>query len=307
MTTATTTPDPLSLFLADIRKVALLRADEEVELAKRVEAGLYAAELLRGNDIRPVRERNELRWLECDGRRAKSRMLEANLRLVVSLAKRCTGRGMAFLDLIQEGNIGLIRAVEKFDYTKGNKFSTYATWWIRQALARALADKSRTIRMPVHIVECLTKIRRVRRDLAQSLGRDPTPEEVAAGSGFAVERVEEIERSALDPLSLDMPLGEEGTARLGDFIEDANPVDVVQLVASQRMRKHLDVVLDTLSEREAGVLRLRFGLTGGEPRTLGEIGELYGLSRERIRQIESRAMCKLRHPTRSHVLRVHVD
>ncbi|GAA4032146.1 hypothetical protein GCM10022247_66510 [Allokutzneria multivorans] len=307
MTAATATQDPLRLFLADISKVALLRADEEVELAKRVEAGVYATELLRGNDVHPVRERDELRWLERDGRRAKRRMLEANLRLVVSLAKRYTGRGMAFLDLIQEGNLGLIRAVEKFDYTKGYKFSTYATWWIRQALTRALSDQSRTIRMPVHVVECLNKIRRVRRDLAQSLGRDPTSAEVAAESGFTAARVEEIQRCALDPLSLDMPLGEEGAARLGDFIEDANPVDVIELVASDRMRKHLNVVLDTLSEREAEVLRLRFGLTGGAPRTLCEIGELYGLTRERIRQIESRAMCKLRHPTRSHVLRAHID
>ncbi|SDN69505.1 RNA polymerase primary sigma factor [Allokutzneria albata] len=307
MTTATATPDLVRLFLNEISKVDLLRADEEVELAKRVEAGLYAAELLRGNDKRTVRERAELRWLERDGRQAKRQLLEANLRLVVSLAKRHTGRGLPLLDLIQEGNLGLIRAVEKFDYTKGYKFSTYATWWIRQAVTRALADQARTVRMPVHLVDTLSKIKRVQRDLLRSLGRDPTPEEVAREAGLTVAKVEEIRRCALDPLSLDMPVGEEGSSRLGDFIEDTRAVDVIELLSSERMRKQLDAVLDTLSEREAGVLRLRFGLSGGEPRTLGQIGAVLGLTRERIRQIEVRALCKLRHPSRSQALLVHLD
>jgi RNA polymerase primary sigma factor len=313
----TASADSVRAYLKQIGKVALLNAEEEVDLAKRIEAGLYAAERVRradeakvagkkGEQLAPQLAR-DLRWIVRDGERAKNHLLEANLRLVVSLAKRYTGRGMAFLDLIQEGNLGLIRAVEKFDYTKGYKFSTYATWWIRQAITRAMADQARTIRIPVHMVEVINKLGRIQRELLQDLGREPTPEELAKEMDITPEKVLEIQQYAREPISLDQTIGDEGDSQLGDFIEDSEAVVAVDAVSFTLLQDQLQSVLQTLSEREAGVVRLRFGLTDGQPRTLDEIGQVYGVTRERIRQIESKTMSKLRHPSRSQVLRDYLD
>jgi len=307
----TASADSVRAYLKQIGKVALLTAEEEVDLAKRIEAGLYGSERLRqveeeGQKLSP-QMRRDLNWIVRDGERAKNHLLEANLRLVVSLAKRYTGRGMAFLDLIQEGNLGLIRAVEKFDYTKGYKFSTYATWWIRQAITRAMADQARTIRIPVHMVEVINKLGRIQRELLQDLGREPTPEELAKEMDITPDKVLEIQQYAREPISLDQTIGDEGDSQLGDFIEDSEAVVAVDAVSFTLMQDQLTSVLQTLSEREAGVVRLRFGLTDGQPRTLDEIGQVYGVTRERIRQIESKTMSKLRHPSRSQVLRDYLD
>src|SRR3954466_13603787 len=307
----TASADSVRAYLKQIGKVALLNAEEEVDLAKRIEAGLYGSERLRqveeeGQKISP-QMRRDLNWIVRGGERAKNHLLEANLRLVVSLAKRYTGRGMAFLDLIQEGNLGLIRAVEKFDYTKGYKFSTYATWWIRQAITRAMADQARTIRIPVHMVEVINKLGRIQRELLQDLGREPTPEELAKEMDITPDKVLEIQQYAREPISLDQTIGDEGDSQLGDFIEDSEAVVAVDAVSFTLMQDQLTSVLQTLSEREAGVVRLRFGLTDGQPRTLAEIGQVYGVTRERIRQIESKTMSKLRHPSRSQVLRDYLD
>jgi RNA polymerase primary sigma factor len=307
----TASADSVRAYLKQIGKVPLLNAEQEVELAKRIEAGLYAAERLRAaeeGEVELSREMiRDLTWISRDGERAKNHLLEANLRLVVSLAKRYTGRGMAFLDLIQEGNLGLIRAVEKFDYTKGYKFSTYATWWIRQAITRAMADQARTIRIPVHMVEVINKLGRIQRELLQDLGREPTPEELAKEMDITPEKVLEIQQYAREPISLDQTIGDEGDSQLGDFIEDSEAVVAVDAVSFSLLQDQLQQVLQTLSEREAGVVRLRFGLTDGQPRTLDEIGQVYGVTRERIRQIESKTMSKLRHPSRSQVLRDYLD
>ncbi|MEU1686300.1 RNA polymerase sigma factor [Micromonospora sp. NPDC005707] len=307
----TASADSVRAYLKQIGKVPLLNAEQEVELAKRIEAGLYAAERLRAADEgeeKLTRDmQRDLMWISRDGERAKNHLLEANLRLVVSLAKRYTGRGMAFLDLIQEGNLGLIRAVEKFDYTKGYKFSTYATWWIRQAITRAMADQARTIRIPVHMVEVINKLGRIQRELLQDLGREPTPEELAKEMDITPEKVLEIQQYAREPISLDQTIGDEGDSQLGDFIEDSEAVVAVDAVSFSLLQDQLQQVLQTLSEREAGVVRLRFGLTDGQPRTLDEIGQVYGVTRERIRQIESKTMSKLRHPSRSQVLRDYLD
>jgi RNA polymerase primary sigma factor len=307
----TASADSVRAYLKQIGKVALLNAEEEVELAKRIEAGLYATQLMteladKGEKLPPA-QRRDMMWICRDGERAKNHLLEANLRLVVSLAKRYTGRGMAFLDLIQEGNLGLIRAVEKFDYTKGYKFSTYATWWIRQAITRAMADQARTIRIPVHMVEVINKLGRIQRELLQDLGREPTPEELAKEMDITPEKVLEIQQYAREPISLDQTIGDEGDSQLGDFIEDSEAVVAVDAVSFTLLQDQLQSVLETLSEREAGVVRLRFGLTDGQPRTLDEIGQVYGVTRERIRQIESKTMSKLRHPSRSQVLRDYLD
>ncbi|MCW6009532.1 RNA polymerase sigma factor [Micromonospora sp. CPCC 205371] len=307
----TASADSVRAYLKQIGKVPLLNAEQEVELAKRIEAGLYASERLRaaeeGEEKLPTQMFRDLSWISRDGERAKNHLLEANLRLVVSLAKRYTGRGMAFLDLIQEGNLGLIRAVEKFDYTKGYKFSTYATWWIRQAITRAMADQARTIRIPVHMVEVINKLGRIQRELLQDLGREPTPEELAKEMDITPEKVLEIQQYAREPISLDQTIGDEGDSQLGDFIEDSEAVVAVDAVSFSLLQDQLQQVLQTLSEREAGVVRLRFGLTDGQPRTLDEIGQVYGVTRERIRQIESKTMSKLRHPSRSQVLRDYLD
>jgi RNA polymerase primary sigma factor len=307
----TASADSVRAYLKQIGKVPLLNAEQEVELAKRIEAGLYAGERLRaadeGEEKLPTTMHRDLMWISRDGERAKNHLLEANLRLVVSLAKRYTGRGMAFLDLIQEGNLGLIRAVEKFDYTKGYKFSTYATWWIRQAITRAMADQARTIRIPVHMVEVINKLGRIQRELLQDLGREPTPEELAKEMDITPEKVLEIQQYAREPISLDQTIGDEGDSQLGDFIEDSEAVVAVDAVSFSLLQDQLQQVLQTLSEREAGVVRLRFGLTDGQPRTLDEIGQVYGVTRERIRQIESKTMSKLRHPSRSQVLRDYLD
>jgi len=307
----TASADSVRAYLKQIGKVALLNAEEEVDLAKRIEAGLYAAERLRQaeelSEKLAMQVKRDLRWIVRDGERAKNHLLEANLRLVVSLAKRYTGRGMAFLDLIQEGNLGLIRAVEKFDYTKGYKFSTYATWWIRQAITRAMADQARTIRIPVHMVEVINKLGRIQRELLQDLGREPTPEELAKEMDITPDKVLEIQQYAREPISLDQTIGDEGDSQLGDFIEDSEAVVAVDAVSFTLLQDQLQSVLQTLSEREAGVVKLRFGLTDGQPRTLDEIGQVYGVTRERIRQIESKTMSKLRHPSRSQVLRDYLD
>jgi RNA polymerase primary sigma factor len=302
------TADPVKDYLKQIGKVPLLNAEQEVELAKRIEAGLFAEEKLaegRGT-LRPD-ARSDLEWIADDGRRAKNHLLEANLRLVVSLAKRYTGRGMLFLDLIQEGNLGLIRAVEKFDYTKGYKFSTYATWWIRQAITRAMADQARTIRIPVHMVEVINKLARVQRQMLQDLGREPTPEELAAELDMTPEKVIEVQKYGREPISLHTPLGEDGDSEFGDLIEDSEAIQPGEAVSFTLLQEQLHSVLDTLSEREAGVVSMRFGLTDGQPKTLDEIGKVYGVTRERIRQIESKTMSKLRHPSRSQVLRDYLD
>ncbi|MBN6057565.1 RNA polymerase sigma factor [Nonomuraea sp. RK-328] len=303
------TADPVKDYLKQIGKVPLLNAEQEVELAKRIEAGLFAEEQLGSGeaDGLPVDVRAELEWIAEDGRRAKNHLLEANLRLVVSLAKRYTGRGMLFLDLIQEGNLGLIRAVEKFDYTKGYKFSTYATWWIRQAITRAMADQARTIRIPVHMVEVINKLARVQRQMLQDLGREPTPEELARELDMTPEKVVEVQKYGREPISLHTPLGEEGDSEFGDLIEDSEAIVPADAVSFTLLQEQLHSVLDTLSEREAGVVSMRFGLTDGQPKTLDEIGKVYGVTRERIRQIESKTMSKLRHPSRSQVLRDYLD
>ncbi|MFG1750375.1 RNA polymerase sigma factor [Streptosporangium sandarakinum] len=302
------TADPVKDYLKQIGKVPLLNAEQEVELAKRIEAGLFAEEqLATDGEVLPVDVRAELEWIAEDGRRAKNHLLEANLRLVVSLAKRYTGRGMLFLDLIQEGNLGLIRAVEKFDYTKGYKFSTYATWWIRQAITRAMADQARTIRIPVHMVEVINKLARVQRQMLQDLGREPTPEELARELDMTPEKVVEVQKYGREPISLHTPLGEEGDSEFGDLIEDSEAIVPADAVSFTLLQEQLHSVLDTLSEREAGVVSMRFGLTDGQPKTLDEIGKVYGVTRERIRQIESKTMSKLRHPSRSQVLRDYLD
>ena len=314
--TAGATADPVKDYLKQIGKVALLNAEQEVELAKRIEAGLFAEEKLGKEfadydktkaDADTRRFVRELEWIAQDGRRAKNHLLEANLRLVVSLAKRYTGRGMLFLDLIQEGNLGLIRAVEKFDYTKGYKFSTYATWWIRQAITRAMADQARTIRIPVHMVEVINKLARVQRQMLQDLGREPTPEELAKELDMTPEKVVEVQKYGREPISLHTPLGEDGDSEFGDLIEDSEAVVPADAVSFTLLQEQLHQVLDTLSEREAGVVSMRFGLTDGQPKTLDEIGKVYGVTRERIRQIESKTMSKLRHPSRSQVLRDYLD
>jgi RNA polymerase primary sigma factor len=301
------TADPVKDYLKQIGKVPLLNAEMEVELAKRIEAGLFSEEKLgKGGKISP-KLLEELEWISEDGRRAKNHLLEANLRLVVSLAKRYTGRGMLFLDLIQEGNLGLIRAVEKFDYTKGYKFSTYATWWIRQAITRAMADQARTIRIPVHMVEVINKLARVQRQMLQDLGREPTPEELAKELDMTPEKVIEVQKYGREPISLHTPLGEDGDSEFGDLIEDSEAIVPADAVSFTLLQEQLHAVLDTLSEREAGVVSMRFGLTDGQPKTLDEIGKVYGVTRERIRQIESKTMSKLRHPSRSQVLRDYLD
>lgn len=305
--TAGATADPVKDYLKQIGKVALLNAEQEVDLAKRIEAGLFAEERLNAGITMEPKIKRELEWIANDGRRAKNHLLEANLRLVVSLAKRYTGRGMLFLDLIQEGNLGLIRAVEKFDYTKGYKFSTYATWWIRQAITRAMADQARTIRIPVHMVEVINKLARVQRQMLQDLGREPTPEELAKELDMTPEKVVEVQKYGREPISLHTPLGEDGDSEFGDLIEDSEAVVPADAVSFTLLQEQLHQVLDTLSEREAGVVSMRFGLTDGQPKTLDEIGKVYGVTRERIRQIESKTMSKLRHPSRSQVLRDYLD
>ncbi|MFJ9647524.1 RNA polymerase sigma factor [Streptomyces sp. NPDC101206] len=301
------TADPVKDYLKQIGKVPLLNAEQEVELAKRIEAGLFAEDKLASSDKLAPKLKRELEIIAEDGRRAKNHLLEANLRLVVSLAKRYTGRGMLFLDLIQEGNLGLIRAVEKFDYTKGYKFSTYATWWIRQAITRAMADQARTIRIPVHMVEVINKLARVQRQMLQDLGREPTPEELAKELDMTPEKVIEVQKYGREPISLHTPLGEDGDSEFGDLIEDSEAVVPADAVSFTLLQEQLHSVLDTLSEREAGVVSMRFGLTDGQPKTLDEIGKVYGVTRERIRQIESKTMSKLRHPSRSQVLRDYLD
>lgn len=306
--TAGATADPVKDYLKQIGKVALLNAAQEVELAERIEAGLFAEQKLkRDESIRKTKAGRELAIIVEDGRAAKDHLLEANLRLVVSLAKRYTGRGMLFLDLIQEGNLGLIRAVEKFDYTKGYKFSTYATWWIRQAITRAMADQARTIRIPVHMVEVINKLARVQRQMLQDLGREPTPEELAKELDMTPEKVVEVQKYGREPISLHTPLGEDGDSEFGDLIEDSEAVVPADAVSFTLLQEQLHSVLDTLSEREAGVVAMRFGLEDGQPKTLDEIGKVYGVTRERIRQIESKTMSKLRHPSRSQVLRDYLD
>ncbi len=305
--TAGATADPVKDYLKQIGRVALLNAELEVSLATRVEAGLFAEYKLATEKKLEKKLKRELTEIVADGKRAKNHLLEANLRLVVSLAKRYTGRGMLFLDLIQEGNLGLIRAVEKFDYTKGYKFSTYATWWIRQAITRAMADQARTIRIPVHMVEVINKLARVQRQMLQDLGREPTPEELAKELDMTPEKVVEVQKYGREPISLHTPLGEEGDSEFGDLIEDSEAVVPADAVSFTLLQEQLHSVLDTLSEREAGVVKMRFGLTDGQPKTLDEIGKVYGVTRERIRQIESKTMSKLRHPSRSQVLRDYLD
>jgi RNA polymerase primary sigma factor len=301
------TADPVKDYLKQIGKVSLLNAAQEVGLAKRIEAGLFAEEKLAEIQGMTPDQRIDLEWIAEDGRRAKDHLLEANLRLVVSLAKRYTGRGMLFLDLIQEGNLGLIRAVEKFDYAKGYKFSTYATWWIRQAITRAMADQARTIRIPVHMVEVINKLARVQRQMLQDLGREATPEELAVELDMTPEKVVEVQQYGREPISLHTPLGEEGDSEFGDLIEDTEAIQPGEAVSFTLLQEQLHSVLETLSEREAGVVSLRFGLTDGQPKTLDEIGKIYGVTRERIRQIESKTMLKLRHPSRSQALRDYLD
>jgi RNA polymerase primary sigma factor len=303
------TADPVKDYLKQIGKVALLNAAEEVELAMRIEAGLFAEEKLSHMTDAEKRSQlgRELQWVAKDGQRAKSHLLGANLRLVVSLAKRYTGRGMQFLDLIQEGNLGLIRAVEKFDYTKGFKFSTYATWWIRQAITRAMADQARTIRIPVHMVEVINKLARVQRQMLQDLGREPTPEELSRELDMTPEKVVEVQKYGREPISLHTPLGEDGDSEFGDLIEDTEAVVPADAVGFTMLQKQLESLLDSLSEREAGVIRMRFGLGDGMPKTLDQIGDTFGVTRERIRQIESKTMAKLRHPSRSQSLRDYLE
>jgi RNA polymerase primary sigma factor len=299
------TSDLVRIYLREIGRVPLLTAEDEVELAKSIEAGLFADEKLRSGPL-PGPESVDLQILVAEGDRSKQRLIEANLRLVVSIAKRYIGRGLVFLDLIQEGNLGLIRAVEKFDYTRGYKFSTYATWWIRQAITRAIADQARTIRVPVHMVETINKLARVQRQLHQDLGREATPDEIAAEMGIEPERVADIQRIAQEPVSLQAPIGEE-ESDLGDFIEDADAVVPIEAAAFIMLQDQLERVLDDLSRREQRIIQLRFGLTDGHPRTLEEVGREFGVTRERIRQIESKTLAKLRHPSRAQMLREYLD
>ena len=299
--------DPVRMYLKEIGKVPLLNAEQEVDLAKRIEAGLFAAEKLTGAERLSAAERRDLEWLESDGAVAKRRLVEANLRLVVSIAKRYVGRGMLFLDLIQEGNLGLIRAVEKFDYEKGFKFSTYATWWIRQAITRAIADQARTIRIPVHMVETINKLVRLQRTMLQELGREPTPEELGAAMELSPEKVLEIQKLAQEPVSLDTPIGTEEDSHLGDFIEDSDAVVPAEAASFLLMQAQLSDVLHSLTEREQQVISLRYGLHDGTPRTLEEVGREFGVTRERIRQIESKTLSKLRHPSRSDRLRDYLE
>ena len=301
------TSDPVRMYLKEIGRVPLLSAAEEVDLAKRVEAGLFASEKLTVQRDLTIDFERELEVIERQGQLAKKRLIEANLRLVVSIAKRYVGRGMLFLDLIQEGNLGLIRAVEKFDYTKGYKFSTYATWWIRQAITRAIADQARTIRIPVHMVETINKLIRIQRQLLQDLGREPTPEEIGAEMELPPERVREIQKLAQEPVSLETPIGEEEDSNLGDFIEDSDAIVPIDAASFILLQEQLDAILHTLSEREKKVIQLRFGLSDGHPRTLEEVGKEFGVTRERIRQIESKTLSKLRHPSRSQKLRDYLD
>ena len=303
------TADPVKDYLKQIGKVPLLNAAEEVELAMRIEAGLFAEEKLSKMSAAEKSKQLglDLQWVARDGQRAKSHLLGANLRLVVSLAKRYTGRGMQFLDLIQEGNLGLIRAVEKFDYTKGFKFSTYATWWIRQAITRAMADQARTIRIPVHMVEVINKLARVQRQMLQDLGREPTPEELSRELDMTPEKVIEVQKYGREPISLHTPLGEDGDSEFGDLIEDTEAVVPADAVGFTMLQRQLESLLDSLSEREAGVIRMRFGLGDGQPKTLDQIGDTFGVTRERIRQIESKTMAKLRHPSRSQSLRDYLE
>ncbi|HEX8003608.1 MAG TPA: RNA polymerase sigma factor [Mycobacteriales bacterium] len=301
------TNDPVRMYLKEIGKVPLLTAEEEVDLAKRIEAGLFASEKLATPRKIADRTRKDLEAIERDGQLAKKKLVEANLRLVVSIAKRYVGRGMLFLDLIQEGNLGLIRAVEKFDYTKGYKFSTYATWWIRQAITRAIADQARTIRIPVHMVETINKLIRIQRQLLQDLGREPTPEEIAKEMDLTPDKVREILKVSQEPVSLETPIGEEEDSHLGDVIEDSDAVVPVDAASFILLQEQLDSVLHTLSEREKKVIQLRFGLTDGHPRTLEEVGREFGVTRERIRQIESKTLSKLRHPSRSQKLRDYLE
>ncbi|HSP38486.1 MAG TPA: RNA polymerase sigma factor [Frankiaceae bacterium] len=304
----TPTSDPVRMYLKEIGKVPLLTAEEEVDLAKRIEAGLFASEKLASTTKKlDAKLRRELDLIERDGQIAKRKLVEANLRLVVSIAKRYVGRGMLFLDLIQEGNLGLIRAVEKFDYTKGYKFSTYATWWIRQAITRAIADQARTIRIPVHMVETINKLIRIQRQLLQDLGREPMPEEIAKEMDLTPEKVREILKVSQEPVSLETPIGEEEDSHLGDFIEDSDAVVPVDAASFILLQEQLDAVLHTLSDREKKVIQLRFGLTDGHPRTLEEVGREFGVTRERIRQIESKTLSKLRHPSRSQKLRDYLE
>jgi RNA polymerase primary sigma factor len=301
------TSDPVRMYLKEIGRVPLLSAEEEVDLAKRVEAGLFASEKVTMNMSLPAGLRRDLELIERDGQLAKKKLIEANLRLVVSIAKRYVGRGMLFLDLIQEGNLGLIRAVEKFDYTKGYKFSTYATWWIRQAITRAIADQARTIRIPVHMVETINKLVRIQRQLLQDLGREPTPEEIGVEMELPPERVREIQKLSQEPVSLETPIGEEDDSNLGDFIEDSDAVVPIDAASFILLQEQLDSILHTLSEREKKVIQLRFGLSDGHPRTLEEVGKEFGVTRERIRQIESKTLSKLRHPSRSQKLRDYLE
>jgi RNA polymerase primary sigma factor len=294
------------MYLKEIGRVALLTAQQEVELAQRIESGLMAEEQLQGGKMSATRE-EDLRWQRRDGAMAKRHLVEANLRLVVSIAKRYVGRGMAFLDLIQEGNLGLIRAVEKFDYAKGFKFSTYATWWIRQAITRAIADQARTIRIPVHMVETINKLVRIQRQLLQDLGREPTAEEIAEQMELTPEKVREIQKISQEPVSLETPVGEEEDSNLGDFIEDAEAPVPLERASFRLLQEQLESVLHTLSEREKEVIRLRFGLVDGQPRTLEDVGKKFGVTRERIRQIESKTLSKLRHPSRSQRLRDYLE
>ena len=302
------TADPVKDYLKQIGRVNLLNAEQEVDLSERIEAGLYAQHLLdTESDKMDFKRRRELKWAANDGKRAKDHLLEANLRLVVSLAKRYTGRGMLFLDLIQEGNLGLIRAVEKFDWKKGFKFSTYATWWIRQAITRAMADQARTIRVPVHMVEVINKMSRVQRQMLQDLGREPTPDELARELDMPVEKVQEVQKYGREPISLHTPLGEDGDSEFGDLIEDTDAIAPSDAVAFSLLQEQFKQVLETLSPREAGVIKMRYGLEDGQPKTLDDIGRVYGVTRERIRQIESKTMSKLRHPSRSQTLRDFLD
>ena len=302
------TADPVKDYLKQIGRVSLLNAEQEVDLSERIEAGLYAQHLLdTESDTMEFRRKRELKWAAADGKKAKDHLLEANLRLVVSLAKRYTGRGMLFLDLIQEGNLGLIRAVEKFDWKKGFKFSTYATWWIRQAITRAMADQARTIRVPVHMVEVINKLSRVQRQMLQDLGREPTPDELARELDMPVEKVQEVQKYGREPISLHTPLGEDGDSEFGDLIEDTDAIAPSEAVAFSLLQEQFRQVLETLSPREAGVIKMRYGLEDGQPKTLDDIGRVYGVTRERIRQIESKTMSKLRHPSRSQTLRDFLD
>ena len=302
------TADPVKDYLKQIGRVSLLNAEQEVDLSERIEAGLYAQHLLDTEaDQMDFKRKRELKWAANDGKRAKDHLLEANLRLVVSLAKRYTGRGMLFLDLIQEGNLGLIRAVEKFDWKKGFKFSTYATWWIRQAITRAMADQARTIRVPVHMVEVINKLSRVQRQMLQDLGREPTPDELARELDMPVEKVQEVQKYGREPISLHTPLGEDGDSEFGDLIEDTDAIAPSDAIAFSLLQEQFRQVLETLSPREAGVIKMRYGLEDGQPKTLDDIGRVYGVTRERIRQIESKTMSKLRHPSRSQTLRDFLD